>query len=263
MVEDCEKYDGNNGHRTLTPLLFQRTLIDGTRWGGDLDFCNRWRALGGKIWCDPEIVLGHTAKIVLHDSLGALMRRRNSTTLKHVADKIREGKWTVKDLIEAIRYDDNKFGAQEDVLALAVGFAAQADGPIIETGSGLTTVLMAAATEHTVYCLEHHPGYAQRLRVMAAEAGTGNIGLCVCSIKDRWYDLDGKTLPDRFAFGLNDGPPRLLGDRARFFEIFGDRVGAMVCDDADDDSYRAYMTTWCIDRKLRGTFVEPRAMVIK
>jgi len=263
LVEDCESFDGNNGHTTLTPLLFQRTLINGTRWGGDLDMCNRWRAKGGKVLCDPEIILGHAAKVIFSDSLGAFMRRKNSTTLAHVVSKIRAGTWTVEDLREARRYDDNNFGASDEVLALAVAYAEKADGPIIEAGSGLTTILMAAATEHTVYCLEHGEGWAQRLRIMAAEAGVGNIGLCECPIKDGWYDLEGKTLPEHFALGLNDGPPRTIGDRSKFMDFFGDKVDTIVCDDADDTTYRAYLTTWATEKNLDSTFVQPRAMVIK
>lgn len=31
-------------------------------WGEDFIFCNRWRALGGKIWIDPDLTLKHVGK---------------------------------------------------------------------------------------------------------------------------------------------------------------------------------------------------------
>ena len=248
---------------TTVYILFERTLESGTRWGGDLKFCHKWRALGGKVYADYEMRLGHACKEIIYGSLAEVMRRRLGTTLRDICEKIRKGTWTVHDLAEARRYDDNKFGASNDVLSIAVGFAAKANGPIIEAGSGLTTVLMAAATEHTVYCLEHHEGYAERLRMMAREAGVGNIGLCVCPIKDNWYDLTGKTLPKHFSVGLNDGPPRQLSNRHGFMDVFGEQVDVMVCDDADDQEYRTYLTSWSDTRNLKSTFVQPRAMVIQ
>ena len=263
LAAQCESFDGNNGHDTMTPLLFQRTLIAGTRWGGDLNFCNLWRAQGGKILCDPEITFGHTAKIVFKDSMGAFLRRAGSLTLKHVADKIRAGTWTLDDLHEAKRYDDNKFGVDANTLMIAVKAAEQADGPIIEAGSGLTTILMAAATEQTVFCLEHHPGYAQRLRIMAAQAGVGNIGLCACPIVDRWYDIEGKTLPERFALGVNDGPPRSISDRAKFLDVFGGRVDSMIIDDTDDPAYRSNIESWAKVHQFTATSLGTRVMVMR
>ena len=59
----------------------------------------------------------------------------------------------------------------------AIKLAKEADGPIIEAGSGLTTILMAAVTDQTVYCLEHDPVYAAKLRQMCVEAGVRNVGL--------------------------------------------------------------------------------------
>jgi len=33
--------------------------INGTFYGEDIAFCNRWRHLGGEIWLDPSVQLGH------------------------------------------------------------------------------------------------------------------------------------------------------------------------------------------------------------
>ena len=126
----------------------------------------------------------------------------------------------------------------------------QATGPIIETGSGLTTVLMAAATKNTVYCLEHHALHAAQLKQLAAEAGVGNIGLCECRMKGRWYDpndMDG--LPEHFSVGLNDGPPRTVGSRMGFYEYFGGRVDTIIVDDADDAAYADELTIWADSEK--------------
>jgi hypothetical protein len=260
LVKDAAFFDKSGAPDTKIPILFERTFEDGTRWGGDIKFCNKWRATGGRIYADYELRLGHAAKTVLHDSLGSALRRRAGVTLRNISERIRENKDNVADLIEARAYVSNPFGALEDVLALSVALARKADGPIIETGSGLTTILMAAATDQTVYCLEHHGLYAAQLRQMAAEAGVTNIGLCVCPVKGGWYDLTGMDLPDRFALGLNDGPPRLLGSRMGFFEHL--KADTIICDDADDGAYAQSLETWATVHGRVLQFIAPRAALI-
>ncbi len=39
--------------------LFDTSMIDGELCGEDWTFCARWRAAGGQIWVDPDIVLDH------------------------------------------------------------------------------------------------------------------------------------------------------------------------------------------------------------
>jgi hypothetical protein len=39
--------------------LFDTTIVDGQFIGEDFSFCDRWRALGGKVMIDPSIALAH------------------------------------------------------------------------------------------------------------------------------------------------------------------------------------------------------------
>ena len=39
--------------------FFEHVVRDGRRWSEDYTFCERWRAIGGDIWLDPEINLSH------------------------------------------------------------------------------------------------------------------------------------------------------------------------------------------------------------
>ena len=165
---------------------------------------------------------------------------------------------------EARRSVHNPFGALEDVLALCVLMARKADGPIVETGSGLTTILMAAANpDHEVYCIEHDPGWAAQLKVMAYAAGTTNIALCTQPIRDGWYDLADIELPKQFALGLNDGPPRTHGSRMGFFERLGGACRTIIADDADDPDYAAAITAWAGKNGRQVDFVAERAALIR
>lgn len=245
-------------------LFFERTLENGVRWGGDLNFCRRWKAQGGKIHAEYEIVLGHTTKSVVHGSLATQLRRRERKTLRYVIDKIRSGKDSIADYEEARQYVSNRWGAELEALSVCVGFARLADGPILEAGSGLSTILMAAATGQTVFCLEHSAVHIAQLKQMAHDAGVEKIGLCVVPVRAGWYDVsEFHGLPDEFAFGFNDGPPREIGSRDGYFRQFGDRVRTFVCDDADDPGYRSYIESWAAERNRPVQYVSNRVAVIQ
>lgn len=55
-------------------------------WGEDFVFCNRLRAIGGKVWIDPEIATGHTGAKRFPGHYGdALRRNGNDVTDKFMA----------------------------------------------------------------------------------------------------------------------------------------------------------------------------------
>ena len=49
--------------------LFDTTLVDGQFIGEDFSFCDRWRALGGKVLIDPSIALAHHGAAVYDEPL--------------------------------------------------------------------------------------------------------------------------------------------------------------------------------------------------
>lgn len=247
------------------PLLFERTLVNGTRLGGDLNFCAKWIAAGGNIWADIDCKLGHVAKTVLKDSLAAFLRRNNDQTLQWMVDRIRRGVEELEDYEEVFDWAANPWCANNEVLLVAVSAARKSTGPIIETGSGLTTVLMAAATDQTVFCIEHNPHFANVTRAMVQACALTNVAIIHTDIIDGWYALtptDKIALPAHFGLGLNDGPPRQLGDRTRFLTEFGHRCDMIVCDDADDPGYAAKLTGWAEDCDRSITFPEGRSAII-
>lgn len=230
-----------------THLVFNRSEPDEEhmRWGGDLDFCRRWRAMGGRIYADEELRLGHVAKVVIYDSLAAHLRRVMGGTLQHLIPRFREAVETEGDYNELFRFAGNNYAADPGTLAIVAGVARKCRGPIIETGSGLSSVLMAACTDQNVYSLEHLPQYAAQTLAWAEEAGVSNLGLCQAPLVDGWYNVEPFDLPNKFAFGFCDGPPRMWGTRMRFFEVFGERCTVIVVDDIKtDNNFALKVHTW-------------------
>lgn len=230
-----------------TALVFDRPTPgeDKTRWGGDVDFCNRWRAMGGRIYADADLRLGHTATVVVRDSLAGHIRRLSGQTLTHVIPRVRAGIETEEDYNEAFQYAANNYAADAGVLAVVTSVARKCRGPIIETGSGLSSVFMGAVTDQTVYSLEHSERYAAQTVTWCEEAGVANVGVCCALLKDFWYDVDQFELPKKFALGFCDGPPRMYGTRMKFFEVLAPRCEVIVVDDIkSDNNFARSVNAW-------------------
>lgn len=48
---------------------------DGQFYGEDYSFCQRWRELGGQVWVDPNLTLGHTGWKKFTGTVGDFLRR--------------------------------------------------------------------------------------------------------------------------------------------------------------------------------------------
>lgn len=244
------------------PVLFERDYFGSGRRGGDIHFCMTWREMGGKLYAAPELRLGHAGDVILKDSLGASIRRQNKSWLRWLVMQIAQRTDTAESYVEAFRAYGNKWAAAPEVLQVAVGLARTSSAPVLEIGSGLSTVAMAAATAQPVWCIEHSDEHAATLETLVATASVKNVTLVTAPLKDGWYDLgDTSAFPEAFGLALVDGPPREGNDRMKFFETFGDRCAVILCDDANKPSYAAALTAWATSRG-REIKIDGRSAVI-
>ena len=56
--------------------LFDNIHVGAEYWGEDFSFCRRWRAIGGKVWLDPELELHHVGYKTFSGRIGDWLRRR-------------------------------------------------------------------------------------------------------------------------------------------------------------------------------------------
>jgi len=235
---------------TVVPIIFERTYIDDMgRVGGDINFCLKAAKAGFSLHADCELRLGHAAKVIVKDSLGAYLRRQSGKTLEWVTDRIRDGRWQPEDFDEAAQAVGNEWVAPPESLIAAIKVLEAEPGHVLETGSGLSTVLMAAAIPgNYVYCLEHDPIYAEMTKRLARQANVTNIGICLAPIDPAtgWYNTaDMEGLPDRFRLGFCDGPPRTFGSRMRFFSGgYANACDVVIADDALTDGYPRFLMDW-------------------
>lgn len=219
------------------------------RKGEDVVFCSRWRDLvGGKVWVDPAIEIEHIAApgASYKARLGDWLKERsgdgyNEDALGRVIARIREGRaspetWT--ELYEA--WGNGAFSGTPDFLAGIYDLAKLAGGPVLECGSGISSLVMGLANPGaTVHALEHDPAWLMRIQRVLAKHGVNNVKVHIADIEDGFYVVD--MLPEEpFAMAVLDGPPRHIGNRAKAYERLASRIdGAILAVDDTNDPHEA------------------------
>lgn len=143
-------------------------------------------------------------------------------------------------------WGNDGWSAQQEYLAACVRHALAARGPILECGSGLTTVLIGAAAGRAgveLWSLEHLPAWGDRVGRALRRHGLDSVHLCVAPLRDyagyAWYDPPLATMPDDFALLICDGPPgSTCGGRYGLLPIMGKKL-ARDCVILLDDGARA------------------------
>ena len=132
--------------------------------------------------------------------------------------------------------------------------SAASTGPILECGSGLSTLLlgmMAARRGTEVWSMEHHPEWFDRVKKQLARHRLP-VNLVLAPLRDygafTWYDPPLDRLPDRFALVICDGPPGdTPGGRYGLAPIMKERLGpgtVILLDDADREEELAIIRKW-------------------
>lgn len=223
--------------------VFKREIIDGVRNSGDIAFCRRWVAMGGEVYVDPSCYLEHRGPKTWAGTLGSYLRREAGIELEAGIARILDGVETDSDYMElAIEWGNDAWAAGPELLKMCVMVARQVKGCVLETGSGLSTLIMAAANKDlTIHALEHKEEWALKLEKVAKRLGMNNIVIHRVELKDypsgRWYEVPRLPWAD-FDLVLCDGPPRKEGHRRILFGVMAThdcRPRCILVDDADTE----------------------------
>jgi hypothetical protein len=229
------------------PLIFERTLEGQTRWGGDYEFCRKWKAEGGKIYVDPEMDFGHVGNSEWYGSLSSFLLRKNGLNdvyIKRELRKLERG----EDIDFNILWEawNNLWAAMPDFLITMHLMAKETTGIILEVGSGLSTLILGASTKQPIYVLENDLEWAEKMHAWITSMGWNHVHIYHCPIKDygefNWYEIP-DDLPE-FDFIVCDGPRNKLG-RYGLVPILGNhfRNGARIIAD-DFDQQRSNFDKW-------------------
>ena len=148
--------------------------------------------------------------------------------------------------------------AQDEYLAACIVEASAARGPILECGSGLSTLVIGAIAkgrgiEH--WALEHTTHWAAKVIARLEGYGIDRTTLCVAPLRDygdfAWYDPPLDKMPPGFALVICDGPPGTTrGGRYGLAPVMAARLerGCVVLlDDAGREEERAIAKSWRLE----------------
>jgi predicted O-methyltransferase YrrM len=160
---------------------------------------------------------------------------------------------------------DPAWALRPEALEVVVGLVQGGRTNVVECGSGLSTVTIAAALRALdagrIDSLEHSPEWASVTRASLAQDGLDRFATVIdAPLRDGWYDTAALgALPERdIDLLLVDGP--LAGDpgleRSRYpaLPALADRLApgaAIVLDDIDRDGERWVFERWREEHDLR------------
>lgn len=239
-------------------ILFERIYEAGRRFSGDYAFCRKWRQMGGKVFVDPELPFTHEGLKEWAGVLGDFWRKKHGVTqdrYEEAIKRLRAGDDTPELFAWLYQGWDNPWSAPPSMLATVYHMAKKATGPILECGSGLTTLVIAMATEASgqkVLSLESDSAWASRITQELSRLGL-NAEVCCSPITEyaekgskevafRWYDAP--TI-DHVSLVVCDGPVRKYG-RSGLFKLLSDEIANadIVMDDTEDSTIKALLAEW-------------------
>ena len=161
-------------------------------------------------------------------------------------------------------WGNEKYSAGHEYIEALVEHAWQCDGPILECGAGLSTVLLgliARRIGQRVWSLEHQAKWADHVRDALRKWRIRTVELCVNDLRSygsfTWYAPPVERMPDGFALVACDGPPRgTPGGRYGLLPVMRSRLRSgclIIADDAQRPEDRAVIEAWAKELRAEVT----------
>jgi len=153
-------------------------------------------------------------------------------------------------------WGNDGFRASRGFLQAVSDITTSTKGPILELGTGLTTILLGAIAARTgvqVWSLEHSPEFFFRISNVLNHFALKNVSVRLAELKDygdfSWYNTQViYDFPDSFSLVVADGPPgNTKGGRIGLLPLLKDRLSndvQILLDDAERESETITLTEW-------------------
>lgn len=160
------------------------------------------------------------------------------------------------DLLDDLQFAwNNPYAASKEYMLALTRHAWQTSGPILECGSGLSTILLGVIAQRKgirVWSLEHQAHWADRIRRTLRKAGLDSVTVVHAALRDYgdfvWYDLPLADAPRDFRLVICDGPPgQVKGGRFGLMPVAREHLSpgcTILLDDAHRPSEQEVLRKW-------------------
>jgi precorrin-6B methylase 2 len=229
-------------------ILFERTFENMTRFSGDYAFCEKWKALGGKMYVDPEMHFSHSGTHEWTGTLGDYWRKQYGVTesrFKEAVQRIKSGRFDAETAAWLKDGWGNNFSASVNTL-VSCWHTAKKASVILETGSGLSTLVMALSNPNArIISLESESAYMAQTLNALEECGIENVDIRLSKLinydSGKWYEA--KDLPNADLVVL-DGPNRSKANRNIAYDVLNLDSATVIIDDAEDNGLMEQFNNW-------------------
>jgi len=209
---------------------------------------------------------------VLYDAVGAYWRLRqlgrHVTALRTASHRTFDDATRLAALSHA--WGNENWSADVGYLRALTRRMTGAKGPILECGTGLSTIVAGVLADRQgieVLSLEQDAMWAEFVQSRLSRLGISSVTLVHAPLRAYegflWYDVDAVKLPECFELAVCDGPaiygqpePYQAAWRVGLLPVLRDRgvrVSEILMDDAEDDRTPALRALWERDYRLRMT----------
>jgi predicted O-methyltransferase YrrM len=176
----------------------------------------------------------------------------------HQIALVPQGKLPTRSLMQQLwaGWGNQSYSGHPEYLDEVVKRATTISGPVLECGSGLSTLLLglfAARRGIQVWTLEHDPEWYEHTATALRRFGIEGVGLVLAPLRSygdfSWYDVPLEKMPLRFDMVVCDGPPQKTtpGDRYGLLPVMRERLGpgsVILLDDVLTHGPDPVLTRW-------------------
>lgn len=208
----------------------------------------------------PLLRLPYRKYMDLRRSLRRNFFRKTLKTVIINPNRIIEDSKVLTDL--SYGWANEEYSANLEYLQLCLEYATHAKQPILECGSGLSTILLgliARDTGTTVWTLEHISSWYKLVQQYLHEFQIDNVNILLSPPKKygnlNWYDVPMNVLPDQFSLVICDGhPSSKWEEQYNIFPVMKHKFMSgctVLLDTGNQDPGQVYMSHWATELDLK------------
>lgn len=207
------------------------------------------------------------AKLIAPAFMKRIWRRRKLGKAIAEISALDAGKIPNQDLLERLRDGWGNVGASAgaEYLENMYRLAVEADGPILECGTGVSTILLGLAAKKNanvkIWSFEQSPEWAGQIKKALDRHGL-DVKVCDTPLRDfgdySWYEKPTEPIPDDFRLVVCDGPPGSTpGGRYGLFPQISSNFASnckVMLDDANREKEQQALERWQNENDLKVDF---------